>query len=287
MRRKLQFFSRQEIICVVLNESCRSLSSLSHLHQNRRKSGDLVIPLRSESDAFRHQILGSKTRKLTKAEQVLECIGKRRAPVLPDELFESHLVSCLLAYRIEIIGRHGILLAVFLHLCVDLIIRHLRRTVRNFSDSPVLDLPSIPDLCLEAIAVGHRDITHVVAERCDAQVVRKSHRLRYLSEAPDSVQYILVSVISRNNFMLNVQPCKDITEFSVSMRRLIQIHEVHIDRIVWKSLICLCVQMKQRLSQFLKALNPHLGRRKRMHPCDHAGAVIIIHYFTNILHAGF
>jgi hypothetical protein len=40
----------------------------------------------------------------------------------------------------------------------------------DLADAPVLDLPAVANLSLKAVAVGNRDITHVVAEGCDAKL---------------------------------------------------------------------------------------------------------------------
>ena len=46
------------------------------------------------------------------------------------------------------------------------------------------------------------------------------------------------------------------SEFTVSMCRLILIHKVHIDGIVWNLAIILRMKMKQRFSEFLKPHDP-------------------------------
>ena len=43
--------------------------------------------------------------------------------------------------------------------------------------------------------------------------------------------------------------------------------------------------MKKWLSQHLKTLDPHLGRRESVHPCDHAYAVIVAHDLLHIINA--
>ena len=75
--------------------------------------------------------------------------------------------------------------------------------------------------------------------------------------------------------MRDIQLGKNETVFTVSVRCLIEVHEIHIDLIIGKLLIGLCMQVQKRLSEFLQALDPHLGGREGMHPCDHTYAVVI------------
>ena len=73
--------------------------------------------------------------------------------------------------------------------------------------------------------------------------------------------------------------------FPVAMRCLVQVHEIHIDRVIRQELVGLRMKVKQRLPQDLKSLDPHLRRRERMHPCDHTDTVIITLYLPDILDA--
>ena len=67
-------------------------------------------------------------------------------------------------------------------------------------------------------------------------------------------------IVACNYLVRDIQSRKNITILTVTMRTLVQIHEIHIDFIVRQLLICLCVKMKQRLLQRLQALDPHLSR---------------------------
>ena len=88
----------------------------------------------------------------------------------------------------------------------------------------------------------------------------ETDRFRDLREFADLLHDIVVSVVAGDNLMRDMKLCEDETELAVTVRRLIEVHEVHINRVVRKLLICLRVQMKERLSELLQALDPHLGR---------------------------
>lgn len=60
------------------------------------------------------------------------------------------------------------------------------------------------------------------------------------------------------------------------MRRLILIHEIHINAVIRNFLIELRMQMTKRLTILLQPQNPHFRRGKRMHPGDNPGALLIL-----------
>ena len=59
------------------------------------------------------------------------------------------------------------------------------------------------------------------------------------------------------------------------MGRLVQIHKIHIDILPWDIAVILRIDMKIRLLKRIEACDPCFGRRKRMHPRDHAGTAVI------------
>ena len=60
---------------------------------------------------------------------------------------------------------------------------------------------------------------------------------------------------------------------AVAVGRLIEVHEVHVDFGPRQIAAKLGVQMQERLAQLRQAADPHLGRRKRVHPQDQPGTV--------------
>jgi hypothetical protein len=61
----------------------------------------------------------------------------------------------------------------------------------------------------------------------------------------------------------------------VAVRGLVQIHEVHVDRVPREVTIELGVEMRERLLKRVQPAHPHFRWRKRVHPQDEAGAVRI------------
>ena len=68
----------------------------------------------------------------------------------------------------------------------------------------------------------------------------------------------------------------NVAEFTVTVSRLVQVHEVHIHGIPRNFFIELSMEMQQRLLQFLQTVNPHLGRRESVHPSDNTDTFLII-----------
>ena len=60
---------------------------------------------------------------------------------------------------------------------------------------------------------------------------------------------------------------------AVAVRRLVEVHEVHVDRVPRQLGVELRVQMRERLLQDVEAADPHLRRREGVHPEDQAGAI--------------
>ena len=94
-------------------------------------------------------------------------------------------------------------------------------------------------------------------------------------------------VVACDDLMGDAEAGKDEAVLAVAVGCLVEVHEVHVDRVVRKLFICLRVQMKERLVQELQALDPHLGRGEGVHPCDDADAVIIAHDLLHVLDADF
>ena len=60
------------------------------------------------------------------------------------------------------------------------------------------------------------------------------------------------------------------------MSTLVEVHEIHVDVVPWNFGIVLGVQVQQRLVQNLQTVNPHLGWRESVHPCDDTHTMSIV-----------
>ncbi len=82
----------------------------------------------------------------------------------------------------------------------------------------------------------------------------------------------LVLPVPGDDLAAEAQARADIPELAVAVRRLMQIHVVHVNPGPGQVSGKLGVEMQHRLLQRLKTGNPHLGGAKGVHPADHARA---------------
>ena len=71
------------------------------------------------------------------------------------------------------------------------------------------------------------------------------------------------------------QAREDVGVFAVTVRRLVQVHEVHVDALPGDLDISLGRQVQQGLAQDLEAADPHLRGAEGVHPGDDAEDAVI------------
>jgi len=190
----------------------------------------------AESISIGHQTLHGDSWKLRQAVQVLkrvrECLGAGVLKKIP----QPQLNSCGLkqggppasAGPQRLGDRIGFI--VFSGEPLDLGVSHLLNTLFQISDTEPIHRIAKPDLCIELVSFGHRDIAHVVAEACDFQ---------HLSIVPGAgsthpnANLALHSIVlpgPNDDLALESQAGSDESEFPVAMSRLVEIHEIHVDR---------------------------------------------------------
>ena len=96
-----------------------------------------------------------------------------------------------------------------------------------------------------------------------------------MSESADLLYNVLVLIVACNDLALDAEPCADEPELAVAVRRLVEVHEVHVDAVVGELLVELRVQMEHWLFQGFQRSYPHLGRRECVHPHDNAYALLV------------
>src|SRR5690606_9617023 len=118
------------------------------------------------------------------------------------------------------------------------------------------------------------NITHVIAETSDLDVEAFVVRNCNIHPVSDLLLHLWTLPVSDDDLVLLVQTSIDEAVLTVAVRRLVQVHEVHVDRRPWDALVVLSSQVKQRLLQQLRATDPHLRWRERMHPSDDTGYLV-------------
>ena len=140
----------------------------------------------------------------------------------------------------------------------------------------MIDLPAEFNLGFHLIALGNCHIVHVVTHAADTDVRGFHDADGRTHPAADPLLHLRIVPVAEDQLSLNPHTTLDMAVLPVAVRRLIFIHEIHVDGTVGNLFIKLSQQMAQRFFVFLQTDDPHLCRRKRVHPGDDAGALRIV-----------
>ena len=93
--------------------------------------------------------------------------------------------------------------------------------------------------------------------------------------------------VAHHHLALQAHARPDEAKLPVAVRRLVGVHEVHVNISPRNVAVELRVQVGQRLLQNLQAVNPHFRRRERVHPSNQAHAILgrvgFLHELVNLL----
>ena len=80
-----------------------------------------------------------------------------------------------------------------------------------------------------------------------------------MSESADLLYNVPVLIVACNDLAPDSESCADEPELAVSVRGLVQVHEVHVDAVVGELLVELRMQVEHGLFQGFQRSYPHLG----------------------------
>ena len=143
-------------------------------------------------------------------------------------------------------------------------------TPQVFTDTPKRDLR------LDLVALGHRDVAHVVAEAGEREVRSAWRPAAARAHRPTDAWTAGSADVADDRLARDAHAGLDVRELAVAVGGLVQVHEVHVDRRPRQRLVGLRVQVQQRLAERLEPADPHLRRRERVHPGDHADAAVVV-----------
>ena len=112
---------------------------------------------------------------------------------------------------------------------------------------------------LYAVAISNGYIVHVHTEHEAAYVVSISNTCSYASPCSNLLLSLFALPVTYNNLSRDAHTGADVTELDVAMSRLVEVHEVHVDRIPREFCVILSVEVEERLLESLQALDPHLS----------------------------
>jgi len=124
----------------------------------------------------------------------------------------------------------------------------------------------------DLVALGDRDLAHVVTEADEAGALPILPRAGGAHPGGDAVVHLGVGPVADDNFAREAHARVDEPGLAVAVGGLVEVHEIHVDRAPREVAIELGVEVEERFLQQREAADPHLGRRKCVHPQHEAGA---------------
>ena len=128
--------------------------------------------------------------------------------------------------------------------------------LRDLIDRISIHFPAKLDLGFHFIAVGHCHIAHIVCHSHDPDMAALDDSHRCTHPGSDLLLYLFVRPVTHDHFPLDPHPGKDMSELASPVCRLVLVHEIHVNGIVWDLHVKLGVQVEQRFSVLLESQDP-------------------------------
>ena len=176
--------------------------------------------------------------------------------VVCQEFLDTDLLSGLYRHmpselvRVTTIVDNLVFAVVFLYERIHITLRDRLDIVYQIVDTVMIDLPAEFDLRFHFIAFGYRHVIHVVAKTAYTDMRTFYHAQCGPHPASELFLHARIRPVSDDDLALDPHTAHDMTVLSVAMRRLVLIHEIHINRIIGKLFVKLRMQMAERLLKF-------------------------------------
>ncbi len=263
-----------EVVGVVLHERHAARQAVGHDLHRPDHGGGLPVALRTEAVAVAHQPLDGEAGQLGQPVQVLEGVGEGDEPAVGQERAQPELDARTVPQRVGAVaagterGDDVVLVEVGRDERVDLSVAGVVDGADEVADAIPVGREAQPADGLDLVAVGHRDVAHVLAEPGDAAAVPIVPCPRRPRPGPDPVLDLGVRPVAGDDRPLQPQPGGHEPELPVAVGGLVEVHEVHVDRRPRDVAMVLGMEVEERLVQALQPGDPHLGRGERVHPHD-------------------
>ena len=267
-----------EVVGVVLHEGAAPAAAAAHHFKRAHEGGVLPVALGSEAVALRHQPLNRQAGELSQAVQVLEGVGKRAIAAGFEEAAQAGLDAGGLAQgvvalaagsqiRIEVVAV-GILGAER----VNLGIAAVPDDLREITDAVGIDRDPEDAFGLDLVALGHGYLAHIVAEAHDLERAHLLPGEGHGGPGGQAAAHPGVFPVADDHPAGDAHPGEHMAELAPAVGGLVQVHEVHIDRLPGDVAVELGVQVADRFFQLVESADPHFRGRKGVHPADQPGA---------------
>ena len=151
--------------------------------------------------------------------------------------------------------------------------------VRQLRHRPGIHLPAELKLGFHLVTLSNGYIAHVVRHTHHAQAAAFHNAHRGAHPGGDAPAHALIAPVPRDDLAGQAHAGNDVPVLAPAVGGLVFVHEVHVDVIIWNGFIKLGMQVHQRLGVGLKPLDPGLGGREGVHPCDDASAAVVLPRF--------
>ena len=131
-------------------------------------------------------------------------------------------------------------------------------------------------LKLNTVTIGNGYVVHVHTEHQAAYVVGIGNGSSNARPYCNAILSLGALPVTNDNLAGNTHAAADVTEFDVTVSRLVEVHEVHVNSVPRQLGVVLGVEVEQRLLQSLQTLNPHLCGREGMHPSNDTHALLVV-----------
>ena len=118
----------------------------------------------------------------------------------------------------------------------------------------------------DLVTFGHGHFAHVVAETDELRTLPVGPRGSGTRPRADFFLSGFLLPETNDYFAVDPQAAHDETVLAIAVRRLIHVHEIHVDRAPRQIAVVLRVQMADRFAELLESVDPHLRRRERVAP---------------------
>ena len=244
-------------------------------HQRRR----LPVALGPESIAVGQETLNRQARQLIEPMQILKRVGKGLGSDAVEKSPQPQFGPGRVAQRLAPLaaglerGGHDILGVVLRHEAVHVGVGNFGDGLDQLADTVAVHLHAEADLGFDLVAFGHGHLPHVVAQPGDLQTSHLAQAHGRPHPGGDAILDLFVLPMPDDDLPRLAQAGADESELAVAVGGLVQVHEIHVDRRPRQITMELGMQVGQRLDEGRQSGDPHLGRRERVHPGDHADAI--------------
>ena len=154
-------------------------------------------------------------------------------------------------------GRDCVALLIFTCERLDLGVRDRIHLGHEIADAIAVGCESELHFRRNLVALGDRDLTHVVAETAEFRALPIVPGARRAHPRADAVLDLRVGPMADDDLARETHASVNEARLPVAVRGLVQVHEVHVDRVPREVTTELGMEMDERLLERIQSTDPH------------------------------